>query len=98
MNWRVYYGDGSTFSSGDGDPFHAPPSNVQVVSQDGKLQSGKDAYYWKPEFGWQACDQAGLADYLMMYVGPKAILYGRTIRDEAYWGVRQRAKKDLEKS
>jgi hypothetical protein len=92
MAWKIYYGDGSTFSSEDGDPFHAPTSNVQVVDNDGKLQSGKTAYYWNAETGWNGCDTPGLWDYLLMYRGPKAVLFGRSIRDEDYWEIRKRAK------
>jgi len=37
MDWKVYYGNGSTFSSVDGNPFHAPSCDVQVVNNKGKL-------------------------------------------------------------
>jgi len=92
MGWEIYYGDKSTFSSEDGDPFHAPQNNVQVVNNNGKLYYGKDAYYWRPDVGWNACDIPGLWDYLLMYRGPKAVLFGRSIRDEDFWETVKRAK------
>ena len=96
INWRIYYGDGTSYSNEDGDPFYAPSSNVQVVVQDGKLQRGKDAYYWKPEMGWNGCDVLGLHDYLYQYIGPKAVLLGRSIRDDDFWETVKRAGKELE--
>jgi hypothetical protein len=98
LDWKIFYGDKSTFSSDDGDPFHAPTNNVQVVNNNGKLQSGKTAYYWNFETGWNGCDTPGLWDYLLMYHGPKAVLFGRSIRDEDYWKVRKKAKAEIEAS
>ena len=92
IRFRIYYGDGSTYS---GDPYLAPQTGVQVVSQENRkqLMSGKDVYYWKPESGWHACDMLGMWDHLFMYRGPKAILFGREMqRDEDFWALRQRAK------
>lgn len=90
MRFRIYYADGSTYS---GDPFFAPPTGVQAVAQDGRVMAGKDAYYWKPVSGWHACDTLGMWDYLFMYTGPKAILFGREMeRDEDFWEVKARAQ------
>lgn len=93
MKYRIYYADGWTY---DGDPFFAPNTGVQVVAQeDGskvRIMSGKDAYYWKPESGWHACDTLGMWDYLFMYRGPKALLFGREMeRDEEFFKLRRRA-------
>lgn len=95
MTWKIYYGDGSTFSNENGDPFHAPSHNVQAVNNNGKTRHGKDAYYWHRDLGWKGCDIPGLWDYLLMYVGPKAVLLGRTIRDEDFWEIVKRAKVEL---
>ena len=32
LAWRIYYGDGSTFSSADGAPSDAPSTNVQAIA------------------------------------------------------------------
>ena len=86
IEWRVYYDDGSTFTDLDGSPYDAPATGVQIiVSRSGEktiLSRGKTAYYWKD--GWNPCDEPGMYDYLMLYKGPKAVLFGRTIRDEEY--------------
>lgn len=96
--WRLYYGDGSTFSSADGPPFDAPPANVQVVvCQDSStptgfnLRHGLDAYYWRDDVGWQGCDVPGLWDYLMMHRGPKVVLFGRSVRDDDFWKIVSRS-------
>lgn len=95
MRWRIYYSDGSTFSDRDGPPFEAPQLDVQVVAMhlDGRgfINHGKDAYYWRPDIGWSGCDQAGLWDYLMFYRGPKAVIFGRSVRDAVYWQTVERA-------
>ena len=111
MRWRIYYGDGSTFSDRDGEPFDARPDGVQVVAIESKaapsgvaLQHGqpyKGMWVWKhdgldppTEPIWHLVDEAGLWDYLLMYRGPKAVLIGRTIRNEAFWALMSRASKE----
>ncbi len=92
IRFRIYYGDGSTYS---GDPFLALPTGVQLVAQENRKvpMRGKDAYYWLPESGWHACDTLGMWDHLFMYRGPKAILFGREMqRDEDFYALCQRAK------
>lgn len=96
--WRIYYDDGSTYSS-DRDPFFAPQTGVQVLVQEvpgGKIgfrpYHSKDAYYYR-DGRWFACDEAGMWDYLLMHRGPKAVIFGRSmVRDEDFWKVVRRAK------
>jgi hypothetical protein len=97
--WRIYYGDWTTFSDRDGTPFSAPQTNVQGIVKETpggpapfKITKGKDAYYWSSIDGWIGCDTMGMWDYLMQYKGPKAVLFGRTIRDEKFWEIDRRAK------
>lgn len=95
--FRIYYGDGSTFSERDGSPFDAPSANVQVVAVQSGNEKGfdlwhfKEGYYWNPDFGWIGCDMAGMWDYLLMFKGPKAILFGRSLRDAEFWKIVERA-------
>ena len=98
MTWKIYYGDGSTYSNENGDPFSAQPNDIQVIITDGAVQSGKTAYYWDPANGWNGCDTPGLWDHLLMFVGPKAILFGRTIRDDAFWETMKRAIKERDEA
>jgi hypothetical protein len=97
--WRIYYGDGSTFSHEDGSPFAAPPAGVQVVSQqlDGQereLMHGKDYYYWRDDIGWNGCDLGGLWDYLLIGTGPKYVLAGRSVRNDVFWSIVGKAAKE----
>lgn len=83
-----------------GDPFLAPATGVIVIAiEDAKSNKGfrltlsKDAYYYKDD-RWWGCDDMGMYDYLMTHVGPKAVLFGRTIRDDDYWNIVTRANKE----
>lgn len=93
----IYYGDGTTYTDRDGSPFEAVSVGVQVVAVGSgnekgyDLWHGKEGYYWSNEWGWIGCDQAGMWDYLMTYKGPKAVLFGRSIRDDAFWKIVERA-------
>lgn len=97
FRWRIYYGNGDTYSDRDGSPFYAPSTNVQVLARemaDGAigLSHGRDAYYWRDDFGWNGCDAPGLWDYMLNHVGPKQVIFGRTIRDDAFWATVDRAR------
>ena len=99
--WRIYYGDDSTFSDRDGTPFDAPATNVMVTTVESfggkkpfKVQHGLDNHYWHRDNGWVGCDWAGFMDYLMMFTGPKAVLFGRTIRDDKFYEIVNRAMRE----
>lgn len=92
MRWKIYYGDGSTYSDLDGSPFDASPDNVQVIvmkdEKHGRLLVGKcDMYWWVEEegewFGLMDRLGYGLFDYLRQ-PGPKKVIFGRTTSNEAY--------------
>lgn len=90
--FRIYYDDGSTYA---GDPFEAASHGViaVVVRRNGKplVWHSRDAYYWHKEMGWTPCDDWGYRDYMLNYIGPKAVLFGRNVRDEQYWAIIKRA-------
>jgi hypothetical protein len=49
--WKIWYTDGSTYSSRDGEPKSAPSTGVQVVAEfwtNGRkcVHSKGDLYYW----------------------------------------------------
>ena len=99
MKFRVYYGDGSTYS---GDPFEAPRCNVQAIVNENPASpqgfdvctgSKSDYYIWR-DGQWWDCDEAGMWDYLLLLTGPKSILFGRTMRNEEYWAIVARAQKE----
>lgn len=100
MRWRVYYDDGSTFDGSD-SPWEAPANGVQALAFETKSEAHpfrvihtKDAYYWR-DGAWYGCDIMGLWDYLMLYRGPKAVLFGRTMyRDVDFFALLERAKRE----
>jgi hypothetical protein len=98
VRWRIYYGDGETFSDRDGSPFDARTYDVQVIAVESSLEERgfrlvhkKDFYRWQRD-EWYGMDEAGLWDYIMLSTGPKCIFVGRTIKNDEYWLVLRRAK------
>jgi len=93
--WRIYYGDGSTYS---GDPYWAPATDIQaIVMEDSTSHRGyrtvtsKDAFVYR-ENCWWGCDDAGMWDYLLNHAGPKAVVFGRTMaRGEDYFKIVHKA-------
>lgn len=89
LRWRIYYGDGETFSSDDGSPYDAPRLNVQAIvgpsrSTGRYILSRKDAYWWDIECDrWFGGDRHGEWDY-MLHLGPRVVIYGRFIGDDEY--------------
>jgi hypothetical protein len=70
MNWKLYYSDGSTFSSEDGDWADAPYRGVlAVVVPDeyaGRVVDTGDFYAWPRWCSMpESMDQWGLMDYLI---------------------------------
>ena len=94
--WRVYYGDGSAFSSNDGGPADVPGRDVQAIVQVDErvgrsILSQHDYYVWRGE--WIGVDLCGLFDYLGD-TGWARVLCGRMINRRAFHDVYQRAKTD----
>jgi len=65
LEWKIYYTDGSAFSSDDGTPWDAPRRNVLAITvpdEFGKslpymLIYGTDYYYYEKDLGgWRQCD------------------------------------------
>ena len=94
MRWKIHYGDGSTFSSNDGDPFDAPALNVQIIvvrdddpsSQLGRYPVHRFDYYWWDEPDWFGGDLFGLFDYLSR-PGAKRVLFGRTVANAEHQAI-----------
>jgi hypothetical protein len=95
--WRVYLGDGATWSDEDGDLADAPTLNVQAIAvADERLGrfilSGRD-FYWHEHGRWWGGDHFGLWDYLQR-PGLKKVAFGRTIRTDAFSRIMARALED----
>jgi hypothetical protein len=69
IRWKIYYGDGTTFSNRDGLPENAPALNVQAVT-------------CCPEV-WMGGDIFGLFDYLSQS-GKKIVKFGRMVSNVEY--------------
>lgn len=101
--WKIFYGDGSTFSSEDGPPSEAPPFNVQAIAQAAdivigrKVVSGKDYYWWENTadggewFG--STDPAALWDYLARHC-PSIVKFSRILPRLEFEAILNRAVTD----
>lgn len=103
MRWRIYYGDGTTFSSEDGKPELAPALDVQAIVQPERdeygvgrhVLNGRDYYVWlgAEHQDWDTVDLFGLYDYLQR-PGWKRVLFGRSIPTATFREIMQRATHD----
>lgn len=94
MTWRIYYGDGSSIDSGQ--PGRPRARDVQAIAQEDSragwhLQTGAD-YYILRGGRWIGVDIFGLFDYLL---DSGLVLFGRTIGNEEYQAIYERAKAEL---
>jgi hypothetical protein len=103
MLWRVYYGDGSTFTNEDGPAQAAPGLGVLCIVQwDVQLRRREilhgdgprvvDWYWWEGE-SWLCGDMAGLVQYLAA-PGPQKILAGRNVPNAQFRRVMRQAAND----
>jgi hypothetical protein len=96
--WTIYYGNGSTFSDGDGSPFEAPRRDVQVIVQSDprvgwRWISGRDYFVWEPERGgWRETDD--WRDHALDARQP-LILFGRWLTDAEWAALFARVKAEL---
>ena len=98
IDWEIYYGDGSTFSSLDGGPEEAPCGNVQRIAyydEDGRRRQCHDKdYYIFTDGYWYGSDMAGLMQYLDER-GFKIVKLGRMIADSQYRRISSLADNDF---
>lgn len=101
--WCIYYGDGTTFSSSQGNPSDAPGRNVILIAQvrdatGCDYHSGWDWYFYHEDFGWWGCDRSGMEDQMLEeWKSIKRIVMGRSISNEKYKDIISRAKKEMPK-
>lgn len=98
VNWRLYYGDGSMFSSEDGGPEAAPCTGVMCAAyydDDNRRRLAHSSdYYFFEDGRWYGVDLFGLWDYLAR-PGLKLVKFGRMISDNQYRRVMSQAMNDL---
>lgn len=90
MKYRIYYGDNT-----ETEDEILGARDVQIILQvdPGRgpyFQSGSDYYVWREDH-WRGVDIFGLFDYLM---DSGLVLFGRTIKNEEYQAIYQKAKGD----
>ena len=94
-NWKIFYGDGETFSENDGPIQDAPAWNVQVIvvrdEAVGRFLDIRHDYYVYRDENWLGVDFVGLIDYLQE---SGLVKFGRTINSEQFDELYQQAKND----
>lgn len=98
LAWRIYYDDGSTFSSTSGPPHAAPPCGVQAIVQADPIVGryviwGRDFYYFE-DGHWQHADHFGLWDYLCRPGAEKVVRFGRNMVTEHFRALLRRVTQD----
>lgn len=99
MWWRVYYADGSVFTSQEGEPWDAPRLGVQVVAQerdgDHELVWGRDHFYYDPGAGgWCTTDLFGALTHLA--TAPRqCLLFGQWMADDRFARLMERVHADI---
>ncbi len=89
MRWCVFYVDGSTFDSSQGQPEDAPGGGVLAVAQESRqvgaeVHQRSDFYLFDECFeGWMGVDYFGFAQYLMQ-PGTKIVKLGEAMSTERY--------------
>jgi len=98
--WKIYYGDGTVFSSTEGPPENAPPWNVQDIIQIDLYKQQKyhqcfeDYYIYKEkDKAWYGVDLIGLIDFLVNEIG--LVKLGRTIPTKKFIAIRKRADREF---
>ncbi len=97
VDWKVFYGDGSTFGSDEGSPADAPATNVQAIAQVsdpaiGRRVCSRFDFYWY-EGEWHGGDLFGLYDYLIR-VSPSVVKFGRVLPRLAWEAIHLKAVND----
>lgn len=102
MLWRIYYGDGSTYSDEDGSPYYAPKSDVQAIAVADPAVSyivltRADFYCYDPEWStpnWRTMDDWGFTEY-MREPGPRLVLFGKWVGNHEYQALITRISNEL---
>lgn len=92
--WRIFYGDGSEYDDA-ANPWAAPALDVQVIrirAPNPGMTFGQP-FYWYDMGLWYGGDHFGLWDYLQR-LGPKKVIFGRTVPNEVFQRCKDRATRD----
>lgn len=96
--WKIYYSDGSTYSSTDGSIKDSPGGGVQVITTIddavGKILLARQDFYWWTGEEWLGGDVFGLALYILHHVGWQKILLGELMSYSKYKAIYNIAYED----
>lgn len=92
--WKIYYTDGSEFTSDEGNPWEAPRQHVQVIVQTDpdvgyELVDQKDYFYYEHERWWSA-DFMSAMRHLFQCKGHPLVLQGEMILTRDFMALRQK--------
>lgn len=102
VDWRIYYSDGSTFDSTQGEPEDAPGLGVVCIVQKcpdrGRMVMERWDYYYHRAGAsrpWWGADLFGLIDQLTSSPkGTQAVKAGRTVSIEEFQRIHIEAVRD----
>jgi len=110
ISWKIFYGDGTTFDSSQGEPSEAPTTNCQCIMLNEQFNymylNGKDAgsfmlHGWdyclhKKSTGWVGVEgEVNLGDHLLSdFKDINAIVKARTIPIIEFQRIMQKAVSD----
>lgn len=98
--WIVYYADGSTFSSAQGEPNDAPSSGVIAVVQPSIMQGREilnrwPCYHWA-DGRWQKATRWGLFDLMLSNRDIEGYLQGAIVGEAEFRAIWERAFGDVD--
>lgn len=97
MDWRIYYDDGTTFSSYQGTPEAAPSLGIIAIVQPdpevGRHIVCKFDFYYYRQFQWWGADLIGMVDQFL-HCGARALKAGRTVSNQQFRDIYESAKDD----
>lgn len=98
--WKIYYGNGNTFSDKDGSPWWSPKIDVQVIAvkdpEVGRRLIFGQSYYIYKDDGWLGVDDtASLVLHLLEHLDRiKAVRAGLIVSQQAFKATMKQVKKD----
>jgi hypothetical protein len=98
LTWRIYYADGSTFDSSQGEPEDAPSIGIiaikHFIENEWRISAFVD-YYIREQGEWWGADAPGFWQY-MFRPGFKVVKFGTNIKDEPFNKIMAEARNDTE--
>lgn len=102
LQWRIYYADGTTFDSSQGEPEDAPATRVILIIQRHEDPRERSYFQWRNDYylfkdkRWYAVDYGALLFYWFIekYDHPRACLAGETVPNSVWLETQELASKD----